>query len=96
MSGREGQEEGLLQGSLKALQKAVTLSPGNARYWSSFGVIATTMGPSHYGLAQHAFIKSLQLNEHVRSVLCVRLSVEMECVCARNFLPCPPILTRTL
>ena len=74
-------EQKILQ-SMNIIKKALTLDPGNHSLWNTLGVIAGSPGPSQKvcgmrindiqnpGLSQHAFIKSLQLNDLDAHVWC--------------------------
>ncbi|XP_077514565.1 tetratricopeptide repeat protein 37 isoform X2 [Amblyomma americanum] len=61
-------EARLLKGSyskaLASVRNAVTLDPEQFAYWNSFGVLALSSGTENYALAQHCFIKSLQLESN--------------------------------
>ena len=47
--------------AVQALQKAVTLNPDNYRHWLALGTVAAGGIADHPALAQHCFIKSLQV-----------------------------------
>ena len=49
--------------AIQAVQKAISIDGNNATYWSSLGVIASSVLIDHPGLAQHAFIKSIGIQE---------------------------------
>lgn len=50
--------------ALASVRNAVTLNPGCFSYWNSLGVLAVSSGAENYGLAQHCFIKSLELESN--------------------------------
>ncbi|CAI6339027.1 unnamed protein product [Periconia digitata] len=49
-----------LRGAMKCFKRAIELEAGNSEFWNSLGVITTTLSPK---VAQHAFVRSLHLNE---------------------------------
>ncbi|PVI03279.1 TPR-like protein, partial [Periconia macrospinosa] len=49
-----------LRGAMRCFKRAIELEAGNAEFWNSLGVITTTLNPK---VAQHAFVRSLHLNE---------------------------------
>eukprot|EP00118_Oscarella_pearsei_P013030 m.100186 g.100186 ORF g.100186 m.100186 type:complete len:1137 (+) comp37085_c0_seq8:16-3426(+) len=51
----------MLQSSLQALMKSVKLDDGMAEYWISLGVVSMDPVLRDFALAQHAFIRSIQL-----------------------------------
>ncbi|XP_063225938.1 superkiller complex protein 3 [Bacillus rossius redtenbacheri] len=50
--------------ALAAAKKSVLLGPRNWRHWDLVGVVATSTEIKNYSLAQHAFIKSVQLENN--------------------------------
>ncbi|KAF2007972.1 TPR-like protein [Amniculicola lignicola CBS 123094] len=60
---QEPEQQGLttyLRASMKCFKRAIELEAGNSEFWNSLGVITTTINPR---VAQHAFVRSLHLNE---------------------------------
>lgn len=55
-------QKGSFTKALASVRNAVTLSPNCFSYWNSLGVLAVSSGTENYGLAQHCFIKSLELD----------------------------------
>uniref|UniRef100_A0A8C8SDS5 Tetratricopeptide repeat domain 37 n=1 Tax=Pelusios castaneus TaxID=367368 RepID=A0A8C8SDS5_9SAUR len=53
----------LLEKSLQCLKKAVRLDSKNHLYWNALGVVACCSGIRNYALAQHSFIKSVQVEQ---------------------------------
>ncbi|XP_042305350.1 tetratricopeptide repeat protein 37 isoform X3 [Sceloporus undulatus] len=53
----------LLEKSVQCLKKAVRLDSKNHLYWNALGVVACCKGVGNYALAQHAFIKSIQVDQ---------------------------------
>lgn len=53
--------EGSYADALACARQAVTFAPDNFSYWNSLGVVAACSGPENYGLAQHSFLKSLEI-----------------------------------
>uniref|UniRef100_A0A8C4E6U4 SKI3 subunit of superkiller complex n=1 Tax=Dicentrarchus labrax TaxID=13489 RepID=A0A8C4E6U4_DICLA len=51
----------LLEKSLQCLKKAIMMDSGNYSYWSALGVISMSKGLENFALAQHCFIKSIQV-----------------------------------
>jgi superkiller protein 3 len=54
-----------LKAAMQCFKRAIELEAGNADFWNSLGVATTTMSPK---VAQHAFVRSLYLNERNPSV----------------------------
>ncbi|KAH8668411.1 tetratricopeptide [Xylariales sp. PMI_506] len=46
--------------AVKCFKRAIELEAGNAEFWNSLGVVTSEINPS---VAQHAFVRSLYLNE---------------------------------
>ena len=61
---QEGNEESpptrFLRAAMNCFKRAIELEAGNAEFWNSLGVVTTTLSPK---VAQHAFVRSLHLNE---------------------------------
>ncbi|KAJ8414949.1 hypothetical protein AAFF_G00024720 [Aldrovandia affinis] len=58
----EGREAGLLlEKSLQCMKKAVMLDSSKHSYWNALGVLAMSRGIGNFALAQHSFIKSLNM-----------------------------------
>uniref|UniRef100_A0A131YK66 Superkiller protein 3 n=1 Tax=Rhipicephalus appendiculatus TaxID=34631 RepID=A0A131YK66_RHIAP len=57
-------QKGSFDRALASVRNAVTLKPSCFAYWNSLGVLAVTSGAENYGLAQHCFIKSLELESN--------------------------------
>ncbi|XP_028919257.1 tetratricopeptide repeat protein 37 [Ornithorhynchus anatinus] len=53
----------LLEKSLQCLKKAVRLNSKNHLHWNALGVVACCTGIGNYALAQHCFIKSIQVEQ---------------------------------
>ncbi|KAL0979784.1 hypothetical protein UPYG_G00189630 [Umbra pygmaea] len=51
----------LLEKALQCVKKAVKLNSCNHSYWNALGVVAMSKGLENYALAQHSFIKSVQV-----------------------------------
>ncbi|MFT7813636.1 tetratricopeptide repeat protein 37 isoform X1 [Arapaima gigas] len=51
----------LLEKSLQCVKKAVMLDSRNHSYWNALGVVAMTKGIENFALAQHSFIKSINM-----------------------------------
>ncbi|XP_051923327.1 tetratricopeptide repeat protein 37 [Hippocampus zosterae] len=51
----------LLEKGQQCLRKAVMMDGGNHNYWNALGVINTSKGLENLALAQHCFIKSIQV-----------------------------------
>ncbi|KAH7138065.1 hypothetical protein B0J11DRAFT_449938 [Dendryphion nanum] len=49
-----------LRASMKCFKRAIELEAGNSEFWNSLGVVTTALNPK---VAQHAFVRSLHLNE---------------------------------
>ncbi|KAF1949796.1 TPR-like protein [Byssothecium circinans] len=49
-----------LRAAMKCFKRAIELEAGNSEFWNSLGVITTALNPK---VAQHAFVRSLHLNE---------------------------------
>ncbi|KAF2641258.1 TPR-like protein [Massarina eburnea CBS 473.64] len=49
-----------LRAAMKCFKRAIELEAGNSEFWNALGVITTTLNPK---VAQHAFVRSLHLNE---------------------------------
>ncbi|XP_069747865.1 superkiller complex protein 3 [Narcine bancroftii] len=63
-TGEENTVHELLEKSLQCLKKSVTLNSKNHQYWNALGVVACYKGIENYALAQHAFIKSIQVEQN--------------------------------
>ncbi|KAH7962098.1 hypothetical protein HPB52_014424 [Rhipicephalus sanguineus] len=57
-------QKGSFAKALASVRNAVTLKPSCFAYWNSLGVLAVSSGAENYGLAQHCFIKSLELESN--------------------------------
>ncbi|XP_038661172.1 tetratricopeptide repeat protein 37 isoform X1 [Scyliorhinus canicula] len=53
-----------IEKALQCLKKSVMLDSKNHLYWNTLGVIASYKGFENYALAQHAFIKSVQVEQN--------------------------------
>ncbi|XP_045562596.1 tetratricopeptide repeat protein 37 [Salmo salar] len=51
----------LLEKALQCVKKAIMLNSSNHSYWNALGVVAMSKGLENYALAQHSFIKSVQV-----------------------------------
>ncbi|CAK4001289.1 Superkiller 3 [Lecanosticta acicola] len=49
-----------LTAAVKCFKRAIELEAGNYEFWNALGVVTTTLNPK---VAQHAFVRSLHLNE---------------------------------
>lgn len=49
-----------LRAAVRCFKRAIELEAGNAEFWNALGVVTTTLNPK---IAQHAFVRSLHLNE---------------------------------
>eukprot|EP00062_Callorhinchus_milii_P008557 gi/632951387/ref/XP_007891266.1/ PREDICTED: tetratricopeptide repeat protein 37 isoform X1 [Callorhinchus milii] len=63
-SGKENEVEEILEKSLQCLKKCVMLDSRNHLYWNALGVVASCKDVANYALAQHAFIKSVQVEQN--------------------------------
>ncbi|XP_051875382.1 tetratricopeptide repeat protein 37 [Pristis pectinata] len=63
-TGEENTMHELLEKSLQCLKKSVMLNSKNHQYWNALGVVASYKGIENYALAQHAFIKSVQVEQN--------------------------------
>ncbi|XP_041042381.1 tetratricopeptide repeat protein 37 isoform X4 [Carcharodon carcharias] len=54
----------LLEKALQCLKKSVMLGSKNHQYWNALGVVASYKGVEKYALAQHAFIKSVRIEQN--------------------------------
>ncbi|XP_072439260.1 superkiller complex protein 3 isoform X1 [Chiloscyllium punctatum] len=54
----------LLEKALLCLKKSVMLDSKNHLHWNALGVVACYKGIANYALAQHAFIKSVQVEQN--------------------------------
>ena len=50
-----------LRAAMKCFKRAIELEASNADFWNALGVVTMTTSPK---VAQHAFVRSLHLNEH--------------------------------
>ena len=50
----------LLKAAMKCFKRAIELEAGNSEFWNAFGIATLTMHPT---LSQHAFVRSLHLND---------------------------------
>lgn len=57
----ESGKAGAHQRALVSIQKAVSLNPKDPEHWNLLGVVAQARGIENFALAQHCFIKSIQL-----------------------------------
>ncbi|XP_041042380.1 tetratricopeptide repeat protein 37 isoform X3 [Carcharodon carcharias] len=55
----------LLEKALQCLKKSVMLGSKNHQYWNALGVVASYKGVEKYALAQHAFIKSVRIEQNL-------------------------------
>nr|XP_014340513.1 PREDICTED: tetratricopeptide repeat protein 37 isoform X1 [Latimeria chalumnae]XP_014340514.1 PREDICTED: tetratricopeptide repeat protein 37 isoform X1 [Latimeria chalumnae]XP_014340515.1 PREDICTED: tetratricopeptide repeat protein 37 isoform X1 [Latimeria chalumnae] len=62
--GHGGDAKELLEKSLQCLKKSVMLDSGSHLYWNALGVVASCKGIENYALAQHAFIKSFEVEQN--------------------------------
>ncbi|XP_065837280.1 tetratricopeptide repeat protein 37-like [Oscarella lobularis] len=60
---KEAEKSKILQSALQALQKAVRLDSECSEYWNSLGMISMHPTIGEFALAQHGFIKSIQLQQ---------------------------------
>jgi len=49
-----------LRTAVRCFKRAIELEAGNSEFWNALGVVTTTLNPK---VAQHAFVRSLHLNE---------------------------------
>lgn len=56
-----GQRGSLLKAAIKCFKRAIELEAGNPEFWNAFGVATLRMHPA---LSQHAFVRSLHLNDN--------------------------------
>ncbi|TLD32856.1 hypothetical protein PspLS_00934 [Pyricularia sp. CBS 133598] len=49
-----------LKAAVRAFKRAIELEAGNSEFWEALGVVTSSINPS---VAQHAFVRSLYLNE---------------------------------
>lgn len=63
-TGEENTVHELLEKSLQCLKKSVMLNSKNHQYWNALGVVASCKGIENYALAQHSFIKSVQVEQN--------------------------------
>lgn len=54
-----------LKASVRAFKRAIELEAGNAEFWNALGVVTSELSPK---VAQHAFVRSLYLNERSAQV----------------------------
>jgi tetratricopeptide (TPR) repeat protein len=52
--------EDLRHKALSAMKRALSLEPKSHLHWNAMGVLAFRTGEAYFGLAQHAFIKSVE------------------------------------
>ncbi|XP_059825283.1 superkiller complex protein 3 [Hypanus sabinus] len=62
--GEENTVHELLEKSLQCLKKSVMMNSKSHQYWNALGVVASHKGIENYALAQHAFIKSVQVEQN--------------------------------
>ena len=74
----DSEKEKLSLAAIEAIKKAIDLAPNDAHHWCALGVMATMMGSSHYAMSQDAYIRSLKLNENVRTA--THASTSADCV----------------
>ncbi|CAB1319387.1 unnamed protein product [Coregonus sp. 'balchen'] len=55
----------LLEKALQCVKKAIMLNSSNHSYWNALGVVAMSKGIENYALAQHSFIKSVQVEPNL-------------------------------
>jgi superkiller protein 3 len=60
ITGKPSKSKKFLKASMRAFKRAIELEAGNADFWNSLGVATTKLNPK---VAQHAFVRSLHLNE---------------------------------
>ena len=58
VDGKSGKK--YLKAAVRCFKRAIELEAGNADFWNSLGVVTSEINPS---VAQHAFVRSLHLNE---------------------------------
>lgn len=54
-----------LKAAVRAFKRAIELEAGNAEFWNALGVVTSELSPK---VAQHAFVRSLYLNERSAQV----------------------------
>ncbi|EPS26932.1 hypothetical protein PDE_01872 [Penicillium oxalicum 114-2] len=54
-----------LKASMRCFKRAIELEAGNSEFWNSLAVVTTAMSPK---VAQHAFVRSLHLNDRSAQV----------------------------
>ncbi|KAJ5797720.1 uncharacterized protein N7503_007016 [Penicillium pulvis] len=54
-----------LKTAMRCFKRAIELEAGNSEFWNSLGVVTTSLSPK---VAQHAFIRSLHLNDRSAQV----------------------------
>lgn len=59
--GDQSSQSLLLEKSQQCVKKAVMMDSGNHSYWNALGVIAMSSGLENFSLAQHSFIKSVEV-----------------------------------
>ncbi|XP_036383792.1 tetratricopeptide repeat protein 37 [Megalops cyprinoides] len=57
----DGESRQLLDKSVQCIKKAVMLDSSNHSYWNALGVVSVSKGIENFALAQHSFIKSVNL-----------------------------------
>ncbi|KAF3891495.1 Translation repressor/antiviral protein Ski3 [Trichophyton interdigitale] len=57
---RSNKRTGLIKAATRCFKKAIELEAGNADFWNALGVATASQSPK---VAQHAFVRSLHLNE---------------------------------
>jgi superkiller protein 3 len=55
-----GQQRSILKAAMKCFKQAIELEAGNSEFWNAFGIATMQMHPT---LSQHAFVRSLHLND---------------------------------
>lgn len=84
-----------LKACIQCFKRAIELEAGNAEFWNALGIVTTEMNPK---VSQHAFIRSLYLNERNARVwtnlgtlyFCRKTSSSLM---KRSLVPNPRILT---
>ncbi|KAK2744007.1 Superkiller protein 3 [Myotisia sp. PD_48] len=56
---------GFLKAAIRCFKRAIELEAGNAEFWNAFGIATVALEPK---MAQHAFVRSLHLDERNASV----------------------------
>lgn len=64
-SGGGKKQRKFLKAAMRCFKRAIELEAGNSEFWNALGVVTTSMSPK---VAQHAFVRSLHLNDRSAQV----------------------------